>query len=246
MESHNQTSSSFEGTLDSTVHAGTINLHDPSSRKWTERAKTLQVHPRCARNSSTSFTQYDFGLVIVENPFVLSPFRISIITLPDFGRIDITNMLHGNPVPCVTMGWISDEQVHRARITNLEKFDVTIQTHEWCRRSILNHTMVEGGPFVYDRTLQICAKGRNDNQEVCEMDSGGPLLCGEGPNKEFIALITDVTEERHCGKGIPLVYARMDLVDKWILGAMKLSNTYIHTSNAYVTTVLVAILTFGC
>ncbi|XP_064482509.1 transmembrane protease serine 9-like [Ornithodoros turicata] len=112
---------------------------------------------------------------------------------------------------CTASGWgsVSDGG---PQPTRLQKVDVPVMERKRCKKYY-------GGDKYYTGRM-LCAGYDEGGKDVCQNDSGGPLVC---PREDDTWVLAGITSWGHgCGKSRkPAVYTRVEAVLKWIHSIMK-------------------------
>ncbi|XP_063976920.1 chymotrypsin-2-like [Diachasmimorpha longicaudata] len=140
------------------VVSGFVNEHDRFA--VVTKVKNITMHPNFIAKAKGGRVQNDLAVLTLTDDLVLDGYRRDAIRLPIKPYVANTSG--------ITAGWgytqpLLEQDDYTDSSADLNKLNVTIVTHDVCRKSRLP-------PFEY----QICAT--NTNGVVCQGDSGGPLV----------------------------------------------------------------------
>lgn len=181
------------------VLAGQLKLSRSSSNTQKRQVAEVHSHPkyRSAGNA------YDLELLKVDKPFKMTN-CVGIASLPSrdaaVGRTD-----------CWITGWGHEKRGGKIQDT-LQEGQVSIFSNSKCR------SMYGGDDKIHD--VEICAQGSRNGKiiDACQMDSGGPLVCGSGGSWTLYGATS--WGQGCAAKQFPGVWARVHHEMKWIRKTM--------------------------
>ncbi|KAF6204822.1 hypothetical protein GE061_018984 [Apolygus lucorum] len=173
-------------------------------------AKRVMKHPECVRTVKSWI--YDVGMVVSKRKFLLTRGKIELLPLPSFHDISLREMAT-NGTNCVTAGWGRIKEKGK-KSPYLMKLSLKLLDFDICNEQM----EIEGNKLEtelrFQEESQICTVGL-DGKDTCTGDSGGPLIC-PNPSGAARILCGVVSWGIGCGRGIPGVWARLDVALPWI------------------------------
>ncbi|KAF6204826.1 hypothetical protein GE061_018989 [Apolygus lucorum] len=193
-----------------TVEAGNDSTR-PGRQKGT--AKMTKVHPKCEGNASA--VVYNYGLIELKEPFTLKPGYIEVVDFLSQKAAISQAIKKPDKLTCYSLEF---ELIRRGdtfwELGALLREDMMMKTGDWCMKTINND--LKSMKLHFDSNLQVCAERKIPFDECDKLDCGGPLMCSQNGEKLFIGLLSGL-HHPYCGKGVPQVFARLDIAIHWML-----------------------------
>ncbi|XP_044734748.1 trypsin-3-like [Chrysoperla carnea] len=186
------------------IHAGYNKESDTIASTNERLISSIEIHPEFNLNTNA----YNAALIFLNEPFELNEhISTTYLQTKDIpAPVDESN--------CIFTGWGRETPQSKTYPLSLKTAKMSVCSNRECIDNFRQTGLQI--PNDFDESI-FCAKGIENDYNVCAKDDGSPLVCPDDQNIDFQVGIVNWYNDTLCGKNsIPTIFTKVSEIKNWI------------------------------